>query len=134
MSWSWRPRSSGRCPLPRFRCRCRGIAKFDPRKRAKLGSAPIAAQLETDKKFRELVAETLSRRLARADHEPRRGRRAARRPSPCLVAAAAYLTRPPGWAEMVEAARADLEQSAAAAEGSERRSRRSPGCASSSPP
>lgn len=39
---------------------------------------------------------------------------------PVLVAAAAYLTRPPGWAEMVESARADLERSVAAAEGSER--------------
>ncbi|MFD0891179.1 RNA-binding protein, partial [Streptosporangium algeriense] len=38
----------------------RGIARFDPRKRARLGGAPIAAQLETDKKFRELVAETLA--------------------------------------------------------------------------
>ncbi|MEV6859637.1 NYN domain-containing protein [Streptosporangium subroseum] len=99
-------------PLP-----LRGIAKFDPRKRAKLGSAPIAAQLETDKKFRELVAETLSAgwpelitSLAEGVVPPAA--------EPVLVAAAAYLTRPPGWAEMVEAARADLEQSAAAAEGS----------------
>jgi len=38
----------------------RGIARFDPRKRARLGGAPIAAQLETDKKFRETVAEALA--------------------------------------------------------------------------
>ena len=38
----------------------KGIARFDPRKRAKLGGAPIAAQLESDKKFRELVAEALA--------------------------------------------------------------------------
>src|ERR1041384_6208439 len=38
----------------------RGIAKFDPRKRAKLGSAPIAAQLENDKEFREAVAESVA--------------------------------------------------------------------------
>lgn len=99
-------------PLP-----LKGIAKFDPRKRAKLGSAPIAAQLETDKKFRELVAETLIAgwpeliaSLAEGVVPPAA--------EPVLVAAAAYLTRPPGWAEMVESARADLEQSAAAAEGS----------------
>jgi predicted RNA-binding protein with PIN domain len=97
----------------------RGIAKFDPRKRAKLGSAPIAAQLENDKEFREAVAESVAAgwpelviSLADGNVPPAA--------DPVLVAAAAYLTRPPGWAEMVEAARADLERSAAAAEGSER--------------
>lgn len=95
----------------------RGIAKFDPRKRAKLGSAPIAAQLENDKEFREVVAESVAAgwpelvaALAEGNVPPAA--------DPVLVAAAAYLTRPPGWAEMVEAARADLEQSAVAAEGS----------------
>ncbi|MEW1840351.1 NYN domain-containing protein [Nonomuraea angiospora] len=97
----------------------RGIAKFDPRKRAKLGSAPIAAQLENDKKFRELVAESveagwpeLVASLAEGNVPPAA--------DPVLVAAAAYLTRPPGWAEMIEVARTDLAQSAVAAEGSER--------------
>ncbi|GAA2837618.1 NYN domain-containing protein [Nonomuraea rubra] len=97
----------------------RGIAKFDPRKRAKLGSAPIAAQLENDKKFRELVAESVAAgwpelvaSLAEGNVPPAA--------DPVLVAAAAYLTRPPGWAEMIETARADLEQSAVAAEDLER--------------
>ncbi|MEV0169055.1 NYN domain-containing protein [Nonomuraea fuscirosea] len=97
----------------------RGIAKFDPRKRAKLGSAPIAAQLENDKKFRELVAESVAAgwpelvaSLAEGNVPPAA--------DPVLVAAAAYLTRPPGWEEMIETARADLERSAVAAEGSER--------------
>lgn len=95
----------------------RGIARFDPRKRAKLGGAPIAAQLETDKKFRELVAETLAaswpelvESLAEGVVPPAA--------EPVLVAAAAYLTRPPGWVDMVETARDDLERSAAVAEGS----------------
>jgi len=97
----------------------RGIAKFDPRKRARLGSAPIAAQLENDKKFREAVAESVAAgwpelvaSLAEGNVPPAA--------DPVLVAAAAYLTRPPGWAEMVESARAELERSAVAAEGSER--------------
>ncbi|WP_236667362.1 MULTISPECIES: NYN domain-containing protein [unclassified Nonomuraea] len=97
----------------------RGIAKFDPRKRAKLAGAPIAAQLENDKKFRELVAESVTAgwpelvaSLAEGNVPPAA--------DPVLVAAAAYLTRPPGWAEMIETARADLEQSLAAAEDSER--------------
>nr|BFE88656.1 hypothetical protein GCM10020093_112570 [Planobispora longispora] len=38
----------------------RTIAKFEPRKRARLGGTPIAAQLETDKEFREAVAEALA--------------------------------------------------------------------------
>ncbi|MEU8382426.1 NYN domain-containing protein [Streptosporangium sp. NPDC048865] len=99
-------------PLP-----LKGIARFDPRKRAKLGGAPIAAQLETDKKFRELVAETLTAgwpelvaSLAEGTVPPAA--------EPVMVAAAAYLTRPPGWADMVETARADLDRSAAEAEGS----------------
>lgn len=90
----------------------RGIARFDPRKRARLGSAPIAAQLENDKEFRELVAEALTAAwpelvaaLAEETVPPAA--------EPVLVAAAAYLTRPPGWAGLVEQAREDLEQAAA---------------------
>ncbi|GHH62813.1 RNA-binding protein [Streptosporangium violaceochromogenes] len=95
----------------------RGVARFDPRKRARLGGASIAAQLESDKKFRELVAETLNASwpelvagLADGVVPPAA--------DPVLVAAAAYLTRPPGWVAMVESARADLERAAVAAEGS----------------
>ncbi|MEW9527890.1 NYN domain-containing protein [Microbispora sp. NPDC049125] len=91
----------------------RGIAKFDPRKRARLGSAPIAAQLENDKEFRELVAESLQAAwpelvasLAEGTVPPAA--------EPVLVAAAAYLTRPPGWPGLVEEARADLERAASA--------------------
>ncbi|WP_327045009.1 NYN domain-containing protein [Microbispora sp. NBC_01189] len=91
----------------------RGIARFDPRKRARLGSAPIAAQLENDKEFREQVAEALETAwpelvasLAEGTVPPAA--------EPVLVAAAAYLTRPPGWPDLVEQARTDLEQAAAA--------------------
>ena len=95
----------------------RGIARFDPRKRAKLGSAPIAAQLENDKEFREVVAEHIAKgwpelvaALADGTVPPAA--------DPVLVAATAYLTRPPGWAEMVESARSDIARSAVIAEGS----------------
>ncbi|MEU7885119.1 NYN domain-containing protein [Microbispora bryophytorum] len=91
----------------------RNIAKFDPRKRARLGSAPIATQLENDKEFRERVAEAvetawpeLVASLAEGTVPPAA--------EPVLVAAAAYLTRPPGWPDLVEQARTDLEQAAAA--------------------
>ncbi|MFB9880130.1 NYN domain-containing protein [Planobispora siamensis] len=95
----------------------RNIAKFDPRKRARLGGTPIAAQLENDKEFREVVAEALAAGwpelvagLAEGSVPPAA--------EPVMVAAAAYLTRPPGWEEMIETARDDLERSAAVAEGS----------------
>ncbi|MBD3134943.1 NYN domain-containing protein [Microbispora bryophytorum] len=91
----------------------RNIARFDPRKRARLGSAPIATQLENDKEFRERVAEAvetawpeLVASLAEGTVPPAA--------EPVLVAAAAYLTRPPGWPDLVEQARTDLEQAAAA--------------------
>lgn len=91
----------------------RNIARFDPRKRARLGSAPIAAQLENDKEFRERVAEAVETAwpelvgsLAEGTVPPAA--------EPVLVAAAAYLTRPPGWPDLVEQARTDLEQAAAA--------------------
>jgi predicted RNA-binding protein with PIN domain len=95
----------------------RGIARFDPRKRARLGGTPIAAQLETDKEFRERVAEALADGWPELVVSLREGN-VPPAAEPALVAAAAYLTRPPGWVEMVETARADLEQVAAAAEGS----------------
>lgn len=89
----------------------RGIARFDPRKRARLGGALIAAQLETDKEFREIVAEAITegwpelvQSLAEGVVPPAA--------DPVVVAAAAYLTRPPGWPEMVELAREELERSA----------------------
>nr|MBO2474198.1 RNA-binding protein [Actinomycetales bacterium] len=91
----------------------RSIAKFEPRKRARLGAAPIAAQLETDAEFRELVAESvrtawpeLVASLADGTVPPAA--------DPVHVAAAAYLTRPPAWPDLVERVRADIEQAVAA--------------------
>ncbi|MDF5758481.1 NYN domain-containing protein [Spongiactinospora sp. TRM90649] len=107
----------GSIPVTSVPAPLRGIARFEPRKRAKLGGTPIAAQLETDKEFREVVAEALSdgwpelvASLAEGTVPPAA--------DPVLVAAAAYLTRPPGWPDMVEAARTDLARVAAAAEDS----------------
>ncbi|MEO3812359.1 NYN domain-containing protein [Sphaerisporangium sp. B11E5] len=93
----------------------RSIARFDPRKRARLGSAPIAAQLETDKEFREIVAEATAEAWPELVASLEEGN-VPPAAEPVLVAAAAYLTRPPGWPGLVEAARADIEQAAAVAE------------------
>jgi predicted RNA-binding protein with PIN domain len=93
----------------------RRIAKFEPRKRAKRAAMPIAAQLESDETFRNRVAESVR------DAQPgliaaieTGGPPAAA--DPVHIAAVAYLVRPAGWTGYVEAARGELERSAAAAE------------------
>jgi predicted RNA-binding protein with PIN domain len=93
----------------------RRIAKFEPRKRAKLGAMPIAAQLENDEAFRTRVVEAM--RGAQPDLI---GAVEAGNPpaaaDPVQIAAIAYLLRPPGWTRHAEAARGELERSVAAAE------------------
>ncbi|WP_204016690.1 NYN domain-containing protein [Sphaerimonospora thailandensis] len=101
----------GKMPAAAVPSPLRGIAKFEPRKRARLGAASIAAQLEADKEFRELVAEAVEAAwpelvagLAEGAAPPAA--------DPVLVAAAAYLTRPPGWPDLVEQAREEIERAA----------------------
>ena len=94
----------------------RRIAKFEPRKRAKRAATPIAAQLEGDGEFRTRVVE-----YVREAHPGFIAAIEAGTPpaaaDPVQVAAIAYLVRPAGWTRYVEAARGELERSAAAAEG-----------------
>ncbi|WP_283133782.1 NYN domain-containing protein [Rhizohabitans arisaemae] len=94
----------------------RAIARFDPRKRARLAGTSIAAQLESDKDFREHVGQALSDAWPDLVAGLREG---AVPPAaePVLIAAAAYLIRPVGWHDMIEVAREDIERSTAAAEG-----------------
>jgi predicted RNA-binding protein with PIN domain len=93
----------------------RRIAKFEPRKRAKRAATPIAAQLEGDDEFRTRVVE-----YVREAHPGFIAAIEAGTPpaaaDPVQVAAIAYLVRPAGWTRYVEAARGELERSAAAAE------------------
>jgi len=105
----------GTLPLSAVPPPLRTIARFDPRKRAKLGGAPIATQLETDKTFRETVAEALTEAWPELVRSLAEGTVPAAA-DPVIVAAAAYLTRPPGWPDLVETARAELERCAAVAE------------------
>jgi predicted RNA-binding protein with PIN domain len=81
----------------------RRVAKFAPTRRARLGGAAIATQLTGDPLFRQRVA---SRAVADAGElglavlegiSPAAA-------DPVEVAAIAYLTRPAGWVELVEAA------------------------------
>lgn len=96
----------------------RRVARFEPRRRAKLAATPIAAQLECDEEFRCVVAEAVR------DRQPQLAGALADgmvppAADPVNVAALAYLLRPPGWAERVESARRDIERSATAAEEAE---------------
>ncbi|KAB2370715.1 RNA-binding protein [Actinomadura montaniterrae] len=95
-------------PLRRF-------ARFERRKRAKLAGQHIAAVLEKDAEFRGRVAEPL--REAQPDLvEAVESGDVPPAADPVRVAVVAYLLRPDGWTELVEAARAELERSATASE------------------
>ncbi|QKG26460.1 hypothetical protein ACTIVE_8113 [Actinomadura verrucosospora] len=95
-------------PLRRF-------ARFERRKRAKLARQHIAAVLEKDPEFRGRVAEPL--RETQPDLvEAVEGGSVPPAADPVRVAVLAYLLRPDGWTELVEAARAELERSATASE------------------
>ncbi|HEU5159887.1 MAG TPA: NYN domain-containing protein [Streptosporangiaceae bacterium] len=93
----------------------RRIAKFEPRKRAKRAATPIAAQLEGDDEFRARVVDHVREvhpaliAAIEAGNPPAAA-------DPVQIAAIAYLVRPAGWTGYVEAARGELERSAAAAE------------------
>jgi predicted RNA-binding protein with PIN domain len=96
----------------------RRVARFEPRRRARLAAAPLAAQLAGDAEFRERVAE-----FARAGHaELCAALESGTVPAaaePVIVAALAYLLRPSGWTERIETARRDIERSSVAADEAE---------------
>lgn len=96
----------------------RRLARFEPRRRAKLAAIPIATQLESDDGFRARVADSV--RAAEPDLAAALVAGAVPPAAdPVNVAALAYLLRPDGWIERVEAARHDLERSAILAEEAE---------------
>jgi predicted RNA-binding protein with PIN domain len=93
----------------------RRVARFEPRRRARLAATPIATQLEKDEEFRERVAEAVRETQPELAVALDAGTVPAAA-DPVNVAALAYLMRPPGWAERIETARRDLERSALAAD------------------
>ncbi len=87
----------------------RRVARFEPRRRARLAGPQIAAQLESDDVFRSMVAE----RVEQVWPELAEGLRSGVVPpaaDPVAVAACAYLLRPPGWTEIVEGVQRELER------------------------
>ncbi len=84
----------------------RPVARFASAKRARAGGSAIAAALETDSGFRGRVLEAATKQLpglaeALADGSPPPAA------DPVEVAAVAYLLRPEGWEQLVDAARED---------------------------
>ncbi|MQA97786.1 MAG: RNA-binding protein [Streptosporangiales bacterium] len=105
----------GRLPGTEVPAPLRRVARFEPRRRARLGAPQIAAHLEADPEFREKVAELVRSRWP----DLAAGVAAGAAPpaaDPVLVAAAAYLLRPGDWAAEAERVRAELERTAAAEE------------------
>jgi predicted RNA-binding protein with PIN domain len=96
----------------------RRVARFEPRRRARLAATPIATQLEKDTEFRERVAEAVREDQPELAAALDSGTVPAAA-DPVNVAALAYLIRPPAWPERVETARRDLERSALAADEAE---------------
>ncbi|GHD36283.1 RNA-binding protein [Nocardiopsis kunsanensis] len=93
----------------------RRIARFEPRRRARLAGPQIAAQLETDPGFRSRVAS----RVEQVWPELVEGLRSGVVPpaaDPVAVAACAYLVRPEGWAGIVEDIHGELERQVGAQE------------------
>ncbi|UOE20139.1 NYN domain-containing protein [Thermobifida halotolerans] len=93
--------------------RLRRIAKFEPRRRARLAGPDIAAQLESDAAFRDRVADrmrqawpTLAEELDRGEVPPA--------VDPVVLGTVAYVLRPPGWSAVVERVHTELDREARA--------------------
>ncbi|MDA0565441.1 NYN domain-containing protein [Streptomonospora sp. S1-112] len=87
----------------------RRVARFEPRRRARLAGPQIAAQLEADADFRTRVGE----RVEQVWPELAEGLRKGVVPpaaDPVAVAAAAYLLRPEGWSDIVARIREELDR------------------------
>jgi predicted RNA-binding protein with PIN domain len=85
----------------------RKVADFAPARRARLGAGAITAALESDEDFRERVAVQVSGGLPKpvaAAADPAPGE------NPVSAAALAWLVRPDGWVDVLEAAVALLAQ------------------------
>jgi predicted RNA-binding protein with PIN domain len=81
----------------------RRVARFAPNRRARLGGPAIAAQLATDPLFRQRIGSRVVTETGDLGAAVAEGTAPAAA-DPMEVAAIAYLARPDGWRELVEAA------------------------------
>ena len=95
----------------------RRVARFAPNRRARLGAAAIAAQLASDPLFRQRIGARVVTDAGDLGAAVSSGMAPAAA-DPVEVAAIAYLARPDGWRDLVEAAgevvRADADSAAVA--------------------
>ncbi|MFL6128077.1 MAG: NYN domain-containing protein [Mycobacteriales bacterium] len=109
----------GRLPADDVPAPLRAAARFTPAKRARLAGTALAAGLSSDPVFRLRTAEQLEQESPAAAEAARTGWMPAAA-DPVEIAAAAYLLRPPSWTELVDRARAALDEAAAQARGRSR--------------
>lgn len=98
----------------------RRVARFEPRRRAKLAATQIAAHLEGDERFRERVADSARRSWPELAAQVAGGT-APPAAEPAMVAALAYLLRPDGWRALIVAVRVELDRTKAVAADTEAR-------------
>lgn len=89
----------------------RAAARFAPARRAQLAAAALAATLETDAAFRARVALAAEAAAGPLSAALRDGSPPAAA-DPVQVGQLAYLLRPPGWTQLVEQVRRQLESAA----------------------
>lgn len=88
----------------------RHVARFEPRRRGRLGATRIAVTLEADEEFRERVADGLRTGEPELCAAVESGTPPAAA-DPVDIAAAAYLLRPEGWTDLVAGAAGAAERS-----------------------
>lgn len=96
----------------------RAAARFTPAKRARLAAGALAVALEQDAAFRSRVAEA-AERAAEPLAKALRGGEVPAAADPVQVGALAFLSRPPGWVEVVARVREELQAATEQARGDE---------------
>ncbi len=90
----------GRTPAEEVPPALRAIARFTPAKRVRLGAAALSAALDADADFRARVADAVADSTPQLVEAVRSGS-ATTASDPLDTAVVAYLTRPPGWTELI---------------------------------
>jgi hypothetical protein len=97
----------GNRPIAELPAGVRRFARFAPAQRLRLGSAEIAASLAADERFRESVAAEVSVASPELVEQVRTGTVSAAA-DPAEIGLIAYLIRPEGWRDTLDAAAAAL--------------------------
>ncbi len=105
----------GRLASDRVPPALRRVARFDPRRRARVAASQIAAHVDSGSEFRSRVAEYLREARPELTGAVEEGTVPAAA-DPSTVAAVAYLLRPEGWERFVAAAREEVQHRTAADE------------------